>query len=1233
MSPIDANAPVAAHASAPGATLQPPMQPLDPLTLPWQGRQVIEASAGTGKTWTLAALYVRLVLGHTASGLQTERGLFPPQILVMTFTDAATAELRGRVRARLAQAAQYFADLPEVEADGFLQQLRAQIAPERWTECARRLDAAAQWMDDAAIFTIHGWSHRMLSQHAFDSASLFEQARVEDSAQLQLAAAQDYWRRWCYPLDLSELEALAPLGRHPGELLQRLQPLWAQAERSPEAAEAARQPVDSPDHLVAQWRQWQQRHDALQAQARAAWTPDWVQAVEAAAASKTLKNYQARWMPGWLAAMAAWAEGQPAKLDQLQRFSLSQLRERGWPQAEDHPVTACLDDLCDHLRVAPDIGPAWLAHAAQQVGAAYQAAKARLAQFDFSDLLQRLYEALQAPDGRLAAAIRAQFPVALVDEFQDTDPWQYGALWRIYGGDAGQGTGLIMIGDPKQAIYSFRGADLATYLQARSQAQAVHTLGGNFRSSAGVVAAVNHIFAHAPQPFGPLPFEPVTASNPRVQALQVAGQPQPALTVWRLPGEQPLSKAAYERAMAALCATQMVALLNQGAAQPGQMAVLVRHGAEAKAIRRELAQRGVRSVYLSDRDSVYASPEAHDLWRVLCAVAQPRSASALKAALLTRLWGLSWPALERLLHDEDAWDALVDQFHGWQKIWQQQGLLPMLHHWLHDLGVPRRLLAPEAEQGERRLSNLLHLGDLLQTASQGLQGEGALLRYLEQQLQKPSASGDAAQTRLESDADLVQVITMHKSKGLQYPLVFLPFVGGFRAEKADSGRDDAQRLAEDVRLLYVALTRAEQALWLGVAPLARDLDGESPKLQSALSLLLGRQRPDDLDSALQAWAACPDIVVQRAPEPDLQPYRAPDTPSLPQPALQPQRRASRPWWTASFSALTRELGHRPEAAGTGQTPLSERDERLDDALTDNRDSPEAALSDPAEAAAAPGWNAFPAGSRYGTLLHDLLEWQAGQGWPAAQRAPEPEPGQAGSAAAVLQADATARTGTEAEWAGLLQRQAAALQLDEAQTAQLGQWVGEILRSPLHWVDPAQPLAGQTSPPLVLGQLPPHAFWAEMNFSLPVRELNTQALDALISAQVLPGLPRPSLLPRQLEGMLTGFMDLVLWHGGRYHVLDYKSNRLPDYRPETLAQAVLAHRYDVQYSLYLLALHRLLKSRLPDYQPEQHLGGALYLFARGIDQVGQGLFHERPPVALIEALDQAFSGRTALETLA
>ena len=277
---------------------------LDVLTMPLQGLQVIEASAGTGKTWTLAALYVRLVLGHGGAG--GAAGLYPPQILVMTFTDAATAELRGRVRARLAQSARFFARAAsddDSDADDFLRELRAAYAPTLWPDCAYRLDMAAQWMDDAAIFTIHGWSSRMLKSHAFDSASLFQQSRVQDSERLRLLAAQDYWREWFYPVPLVQLDALKPLGQNPQQLLEKLLALWALAEKGPGSARYA---GETPDRLLQRWAVWQQQTAALESQARAAWTDEAVALVHDAIARKQLKGYASNHLPGWLKLMAAW---------------------------------------------------------------------------------------------------------------------------------------------------------------------------------------------------------------------------------------------------------------------------------------------------------------------------------------------------------------------------------------------------------------------------------------------------------------------------------------------------------------------------------------------------------------------------------------------------------------------------------------------------------------------------------------------------------------------------------------------------------------------------------------------------------------------------------------------------------------------------------------------------------------------------------------------------------------
>jgi exodeoxyribonuclease V beta subunit len=1246
-------------------------QTLDALTLPLSGMQLIEASAGTGKTWTLAALYVRLVLGHTPGSDQLATGLYPPQILVMTFTEAATAELRERIRARLAQAARFFQTGDAALADDFLKSLRDQIAPALWSTCAYRLDMAAQWMDDAAIFTIHGWSSRMLKTHAFDSASLFEQSRVEDTDHLKLVATQDYWRRWFYALNAQALDAFKGVGATPQELLKKLKDLWRSSERAPMPVVP---PLAHPDALLAQWSAWQQQRLVLEAPARAAWTPALAALLEGVAQARLLKGVRQDYFAGWLAQMDAWAQGDDIKIDTLARFATTALVDKGWVDAKNWPVFDQLETLHAHLQNEPDVATALLAHAAIEVARDYQRAKSQSAQFDFADLLQNLYHALQSPDGRLAAAIRAQFPVALVDEFQDTDPWQFGSLSKIYSCQRNQdkgyspissladvaaldtdaqpqdamdapshALGLIMIGDPKQAIYSFRGADLATYLEARAQVQGIYTLPINFRSTAGVVAAVNRVFGSAKAPFGSVPFEPVQACNAKVLPLQSGTEAQVAMTVWHLPYAKPPRKAIFLADIAAVFASHMVKLLQQGVAPSGDMAVLVRDWREAQAIRDALSARGVRSVYLSERNSVFASVEASDLWRLLRAVQNPGNNRLLRAALATRTWGLAPQVLDALFADEMAWDAVVEQFMQWQRVWRAQGFLPMLSRLLHDPGLAGRVLHNPA-QGERSLTNFLHLGELLQSASLQLQGEGALIRYLEDQLRSPQTSGDAAQLRLESDANLVQVVTLHKSKGLEYPLVFLPFISIYRAEDKDSERPDAERLSEDIRLLYVALSRAKQALWLGVAQVKGDVDGKSPSAKSALSVLLGRSAPGDLWERLQTWA-CEHIAVQAAPEPTLAVYQPAQLASRYKPAKIPQRLLAAHWWSASFSALTRDLAHGKASALAEQSPgtsaqPSERDEQWLDAQLDAQfdtpsDGTNTTLAGVDGSGASdllstePALNAFPAGSRYGTLLHDLLEWQAQHAWPVATSAVLPAALSGtllGTSASSLPDPAASASPHAAEWTALLTRQSERLNLLPEQVAMLDQWIRAILikNMPLAHVNKA-------STAIQLGVIEICDMWPEMGFSLPVQHLASQQLDALITRHIWPKHARVALASRQLEGMLTGFMDLVLRHEGRYYVLDYKSNRLPGYEPKQLQQAMLAHRYDVQAVLYVLALHRLLKSRLTGYDFDQHIGGALYLFLRGVDQPGSGLLHLSPSRELIESLDAAFAS-TALTEL-
>lgn len=1178
--------------------MTPHVQALDVFALPLQGRQVIEASAGTGKTWTLAALYLRLVLG-----VGRAQPLLPPQILVMTFTEAATAELRQRIRDRLAEACACFRERPDSESDVFLTQLRALFPPADWPACAHRLDLAAQWMDDAAIFTIHGWSHRMLREHAFESRSLFEQHAVDDGATLWRAVAQDYWRQTYYPLSPEAAALVESVVADPDDVLHKTQAMRDQAERSPLPQDD--EPA-APGALLAEAVAWQRTLEQLQLAARAAWTPLWRDTIEQAARSKVLKGHPTNHLPSRLEKMAQWCQGADIDPTVLQRFTAAALGAQ-WAGAPDLSSLWPLDALHQHLDSEPDVRPILLGHAAWALRQAYQRRKVELAQFDFNDLLQRLYHAVRTPNGTLAQAIRRQYPVALVDEFQDTDPWQYGALDAIYPNTpAHTDTALVMIGDPKQAIYSFRGADLATYLKARNEAQGIHTLDGNHRSTPALVDALNHVFTQAERPFGDIAYPWVQARRTDLPPLHTAhGQSLPAMTVWHTPFNAPLNAAQANGLMAEAFASQMVALLQQGVAQPWEMAVLVRSGREAALIRQALAHRGVKSVYLSERNSVFATAEAQDLWRLLRAVLEPRRGDLLRAALACPVWGWPLQDVAALQADESRWETWLERFLAWQQFWRGQGVLPMLYRWLHEAQIAPRLLQQDPVAGERRLTNLLQLGEWLQHAAATVHGEAALLRHFENHLRRPELGGESAQLRLESDDELVKVVTMHKSKGLQYPLVFLPFVSHFHSARNEGddhedGDDQGESpVAEDIRLLYVALTRAERGLWLGVAPRTKEFTETYPQGQSALSHLLGRQSADDLGQRLALWAQHPHIRLECLPPPGTERYSGNGQVLQHHPARQPQRRLSSHWWTASFSALAR-----PQTGATAHDGWAE--ERWLDAQCD-QSTP---ILTPAEPRLAQVYNAFPAGSRYGTLLHDLLEWQAREGWPLAQR-------MTGEPAAT-----TVQPAVERAWQAWLSARCESVALPPEAQAQLEPWLQRLLTQTL-------PLPGHAAQGgLALADLAPPQLWPEMAFTLPAQATPAPWLDQQIQQHVWPGQPRLPLAPRTLNGMLTGFMDLVFEHQGRYYVLDHKSNKLPHYGRAALTEAMLEHRYDVQLSIYLLALHRLLRARLPGYDYDQHVGGAVYLFLRGIDAPGAGTVHVKPPRVLIEALDARLRGEGA-----
>jgi exodeoxyribonuclease V beta subunit len=1238
---------------------------LQAIGFPLWGSRLIEASAGTGKTWTIAALYVRLVLGHGGPQTRFVRPLMPADILVMTFTRAATRELSDRIRARLIEAARCFREesTPKAE-DSFLKDLLADYPEEKERRhAAWRLAMAAECMDEASVFTIDAWAQRMLREHAFDSGSLFDEELVADEKSLLSQAVQDYWRRQCYPLSGDALPSILSVWSGVDALLADVRDLLGKQTPREEptgqlidVVEDAR--LQREQALQALRRQWVEHVPVMRSFVQSQDPPK--------AHGWDGRKFSIANITKWLDTLQRWAEGEdegdvPALATGWTRLlpsGLEQARSPGAGSADMAPQEALAFEafatLQDQLQRLPRPQDAARLHAAQGVAARLRELKRHHNQFGFADMLERLERALHGVNGeRLRERILQQYPVALIDEFQDTAPIQYGIFDSIYRTqDNDPARALLLIGDPKQSIYGFRGADIYSYLRARQATQDRHyVLSVNYRSTSGLVDAVNRCFEQAEQkqPEGafdfksgqdnPLPFLPVEAKG-RAERWVNGDRPMPALTI--VHDLQTQSMGLIRRAFAERCAEQVVRWLNDpqnGFSREGKplerlrardIAILVRTGKEAVAVRKALQKRNIASVYLSDKDSVFDSDEARDLAHWLQAVATPQEASLVRAGLALGSLGLSMDELLRVASDDLSFDAHVQTLRELRQVWVSQGVLAMLRKTLHRFDLASRWLSQSA--GERRLTNFLHLAELLQHASADLEGEQALIRWLVRQTAEGADSNEEQVVRLESDADLVKVVTVHKSKGLEYPVVLVPFATSFRGfdarlvksamlANADGSRElvlhldeDAQavfeqeRMREDLRLLYVAMTRPRHALWMGFGAV-RVGNGKSDKTHlSAIGRLIGgpieREGPQ-WQQVLEALAErCPDIELQEATErTEVSLMRTRDDACSLQATPPYQGQFDKSWSIASYSRLTRDLKRENLTPAAG--PVASEDTQLsplqiirpaDDEIADETTAVDEstlmgsrAFTVPltgavGEEAAAPAiWHSFKRGPVTGNFLHELLEWICSESF-----------------------DLKGNDSLIARLVSRCQRE------DHGAVAHaLVEWMTDIVHQPL--------------PELGVSLSELQSVRSEMEFWLPLRSLGTARVDQLCRQHLMPGIPRPELQASELHGMLMGFMDLVFEHNGRYWVLDYKSNALGQtdsaYDVTALQQAMADHRYDVQAALYALALHRLLKSRMgPRYDPDQHLGGAVYLFIRGIHGPASGTCTLTMSRELIEALE-------------
>jgi exodeoxyribonuclease V beta subunit len=1194
------------------------MTPFNLLHAPLKGINLIEAAAGTGKTYTIEGLFLRLVL---------EKQLPVEKILVVTFTRAATAELRERIYKRLAKARNVLSGGSEEDDD-----LRRHLAvPAADPALAgRRLRQALMDFDRAAIFTIHGFCQRVLYENAFETVSAFDAELIQDQTPILVEVVEDFWRQW--------------VSGQPSEFLQFAR---ASLETPDRLLELARKATTADFVITPRRDQPGLQRDSLDGfrrhldRLRDSWQPNRDQAhrilLEAPLNGRiygTLlrpeggqPSSRERTVRNLIDALDAYLAEQPpdypppAAVSKLAASGLARATLRRQP-APSHPVFDACEDLHRAEQALAAEMSAQLIYLkcllVSRTVAELERRKSEKRQVSFDDLLRRVARALDTGRGNeLIRAVRERYQAALVDEFQDTDDRQYAVFARLFSSPQHL---LFMIGDPKQAIYGFRGADIFSYLRAARNAEARFALVRNWRSSPGLVGAVNTLFSRSAAPFlfADIGFVPGTAASDEPTASA------PAMIIWHLDSQRfredakALTKTEAQSLLAMAVTAEIQQLIaDQHSDTPaGAIAVLVRTNRQAALVKDHLSAAGVPAVIYSTAN-VFDAPEAYELLIVLASIADPQSAFKLKSAAATHLLGVSAADIAAEEKSGDAWERRIRRHWEYFRLWTERGFITMFRQFLSGEGVKPRLLA--LPDGERRLTNLLHLAELAhRAASDDALGAAGLLRWLARQIDPKALRSEETQLRLESDDQAVRIVTVHRSKGLEYPVVFCPFawsgssLGGGDIFFHDPGndcrltadlsgdRDSRNRiraqneiLAENLRMLYVSVTRAQRRCYLAwgrintaetsaLAYLLRrgsETEGSGEEQIDWISRLKAeynaidedevRRRLDDLAAASEGT-----IVIQALPDPPAA-RMAEERPVVREFACREFHGRIDPTWSlTSYSALA--------SAGAVDTP--DHDPGFPVEIEEIR------AEEPRAAGAGELYD-FPAGVRAGTFFHAIFE---------ALDFTHPEP------------QAT------------VERKLKEFGFDASWAKPVCGMIDDVLSAAMFFDPSAVRLAEVSADRRV----------SEMEFYFPLNLVTPAVLEdvftrhgtatALQANRAGGTLERLQFAPTR--GFMKGFIDLVFEHRGRYYLIDWKSNRLgpapEDYHPSRLGSVMAAHRYDLQYHLYTLAFHQYLRRSVPGYDYARDFGGVCYVFLRGVSRhhgPGVGLFCDRPEPGLVHAL--------------
>lgn len=1165
---------------------------------PLEGTNLIEASAGTGKTFTISMIYLRLLV---------ENKMRIDQILVVTFTVPATMELRLRIRSVISDALRY------CETGVVKEKIIAEIMDKHSDDpsVVQRLRGALKSFDEASVYTIHSFCQQVLADNAFESGSLFSSDITSDDLIHERLAA-DFWRMNVYTLPEFLAEYIIS-HESPGSLVS----LYVKRPLSPQMRIEPVVEAPEVEDIKKLLSKVEKLHNKLSAQ----WKKEHGAAEDFILKSGCLSGnvYRKKKMPERIENLAFYLDGDdflslPDGFEYFTNEKINSSLNKG-REAPDLPLFKTADSLgeavYEYYSACSDYLVKFRIDMFSYIDTEGRRIKGELGKRGFDDLIRDVQSALRSERGiLLARSVRVRYKAALIDEFQDTDDLQYDIFNGIFG--TGEST-LFLIGDPKQAIYRFRGADIFSYIKASETVMNRYTLANNYRSTPELIRSVNSIFSAGSFPFvfKEISFTGVEAAKPdQCDYLYKDDTRLPAMDIGLADyfavknGEEK-----NDEILLTTIAAEISDITSSGRyrfapsgkeVKPSDIAVLVRSHHQASAVQEVLARCGIPSV-TRGHESVLATTEAGEICRIIAAVAEPGRSARLRSAAATSIIGYDASDIFRLNDDSGDGGALhpelTERFHGYRDVWIKSGFMDMFALLLFNENITVRILG--RSRGERAMANINHLAEILNMVQfENSYSPDELVSWMENAIADPPQD-DAYAMRLDKDSDAVEIVTMHACKGLEYPVVFCPYLAHqSKANKKevfvyhdpdndyapvmclDNDRVTAEikeiremeDLAENVRLMYVALTRAKSMCrvlftvknyFLSTAPAHVLLEGafeEKPSIENSFNVFA---------SVLKKLSSESDgeISFRIVRGEDLKLSGKPESAAVSLQQRLFKGEISRTWGMQSYSSITKSM-HDEKSDGFAGKPVE----------------------------TGAGIFAFPRGTKAGLCLHEIFE--------ITDFREKDKSVVSGKVLSLLR-----KYGYEESWCD---------DVTEMFFNVTGAELPGVSGGRLSEIDMGSRLS-------------------EMEFNFPLGEFSIAGLRGVFSKSVSYGSAIYQNLgddESTIRGMMKGFIDLVFRIGEKYYIADWKSNSLgisgEDYTLSRMEEEMLRHNYHLQYYLYSVALHRYLSLRMGEsYNYSRNFGGVYYFFIRGMKEGAHspGIFNTIPDEDTVRKLDIFFRGES------